>query len=85
MIDRNDEPKRLTPENIETARALYGDWFASYPDIKNPTDINRPEKFYFMSRLEWHEAWLMISTRKQGFDFSKAEFWQPQGEEVSHG
>ncbi len=85
MPTTNTEPKKLTDEESHPAFHLYREWFTDHPDIKNPTDINRPEKFYFMARLEWHEAWLMISTRKQGFDFTKAEFWQPQGEEASHG
>ena len=61
----------LTPEQEAEARALYEESWQRYPDIKNPTDINRIEKAYFLIEKGFEKIRLMQRARKQAYDFTR--------------
>ena len=61
----------LTPEEEAEARTLYEEFWSMHPDIKNPTDINRIEKAYFLILKGFQKIRLMQKARKQAYDFTK--------------
>ncbi len=69
------------------AKELYKIWFSRNPDIKNPSDINREEKFDFAVDIGWYGVELMqrarkANTKKNGFpfDWTKQKYWEGKNE-----
>ena len=72
VIDRSPPmAQTLTPDEVNEARALYAEFFARYPLLKNPTDINRAEKAFFLTMKGWEKIKLMQRARKAPYDFTK--------------
>ena len=44
---------------------LYALWFSRYPEIQNPTDINRKSKFDFAMEIGYENLKRMQTARKQ--------------------
>lgn len=61
----------LTPVQEAEAQALYEEFWALHPDIKNPSDINRVEKANFLILKGFEKIRLMQRARKQAYDFTK--------------
>jgi hypothetical protein len=61
----------LTDEQRAEAEQLYNEFWKLYPDIKNPTDINRPEKAAFLILKGFERIRLMQQARKQKYDFTR--------------
>ncbi|MCP4477433.1 MAG: hypothetical protein GY818_05015 [Planctomycetaceae bacterium] len=75
--------KLMTPEEQEEAKRLYGEWFALFPDVKNPSDINSELKFNYFIGLGWEALRLMQKARKCNvsrfgypFEWTKADYWK---------
>jgi|SaaInlV_100m_DNA_3_1039692.scaffolds.fasta_scaffold36761_1 adenine-specific DNA glycosylase len=75
----------LTATQAQSAKNLYEKWFKRHPDIKNPTDINREEKFNFAIELGWNSFRLMQQARKSNVDkfnypfpWTHADYWKKQ-------
>ena len=51
-------------ENMNEVR-LYALWFSRYPEIQNPTDINRKCKFDFAMEIGYENLKRMQTARKQ--------------------
>ncbi len=75
--------KLMTQKEQEEAKRLYGKWFAKYPDVKNPSDINTEGKFYEFIDLGWEALRLMQKARKGNvkrfgypFPWTKADYWK---------
>ncbi len=62
----------LTTTEANAARELYRQWFAKYPKIKNPTDMNCKEKYDFGAAIGWEDYALMQRARKS---HTKANDW----------
>ena len=63
----------LSPAEVEQARALYEEFFARHPLLKNPTDINKAEKAQFLIMHGWLAIRLMQRARKQKYEFTKSD------------
>lgn len=75
----------MTQEDIALAKILFKEWFSRHPNIHNPTDINKREKFNFMAEIGWKKFMLMQRARKTNirvygypFPWTKADYWQKQ-------
>ncbi len=68
-------PRRqtLSPEEEAEARALYEEFWARYPNIKNPTDINKIEKANFFILKGFEKIRLMQRARKQAYEFTRPD------------
>jgi hypothetical protein len=69
--ERAEMAKSLTPEQEAEARALFAEFFATHPSLRNPTDINHRDKAFFMFVKGWEKFRLMQRARKQGLDFTR--------------
>lgn len=72
------------------AKKLYKAWFEKHPDISNPTDLNREEKFIFAMNIGWRNYALMQRFRKantkiNGYPhpWTMAGFWQMESPKTS--
>ena len=61
----------LTTKEVKEAKSLYKEFWSIYPDIKNPSDINKPEKASFMIKKGFESISLMQKARKQSYKFTK--------------
>lgn len=61
----------LSEQEEAEARDLYEEFRTLYPGIKNPTDINMPEKAHFLILKGFEKIRLMQKARKQAYDFTK--------------
>lgn len=73
----------LSNEETKEAKALFKEWFRKHPDIKNPTDVNREEKYDWCMKLGWREFSLMQKARKSNIElhdyphpWTKSEYWK---------
>ena len=62
----------LTSNEVRQAEADYSQFFATYPDQKNPTDINTPQKWAFAQSIGMSRFSSMQACRKQSLAFTKA-------------
>lgn len=65
--------RTLSPEEETQARALYEEFWAKYPHIKNPTDINRGEKANFFILKGFEKIRLRQRARKQAHEFTRPD------------
>lgn len=63
----------LTPEEEAEARALYDEFWQTYPTQRNPSDINTPEKASFLIQKGFERIRLMQRARKQAYDFTRPD------------
>lgn len=71
IIGRNRHMKQtLTPSEEAEARALFNEFWRRYPNQRNPTDINTPEKATFLKSKGFDRIRLMQRARKQAYDFT---------------
>ena len=63
----------LTESDQAEAKALYEEFWAMHPDIRNPSDINRVEKANFLILKGFEQIRLMQRARKQAYDFTRPE------------
>jgi hypothetical protein len=61
----------LTNKEVEEAKKLYEEFWSIYPNIKNPSDINSPEKANFLIKKGFESIKLMQRARKQAYNFTK--------------
>ncbi len=61
----------LSPKEEKKAKSLYAEFWKIYPKIKNPSDINSPEKATFMITKGFESIQLMQKARKQAYSFTK--------------
>ena len=61
----------LTAAEEALARKLYQEFWQLYPQLKNPTDINTPEKASFLIMKGFENIRLMQRARKQAYDFTR--------------
>ena len=54
----------LNSEEEIIAKKLYKNFFNQYPNLKNPSDINCEEKYYFALGIGWQNLQLMQKARK---------------------
>ena len=57
----------------QKALELFREWFKLHPNIKNPTDINRVEKWEFFQQRGWDALYQMQRARKAGEVFVRRE------------
>ena len=76
------KPPPMSDSEQYKAKLLFQRWFSRYPDIPNPTDVNKQEKFNFVVEIGWPQFSLMQQTRKGNikeygypFPWTKAEYW----------
>jgi len=60
----------LSPKEEAAARALYDEFWQLYPGLKNPSDINTPEKATFLILKGFERIALMQRARKQKYAFT---------------
>ena len=60
----------LNEQETKQARQLYCRWFAKFPKMKNPTDINSRSKYDFAVQIGWEKMRLMMTARKANTDKS---------------
>lgn len=63
----------LSPQDEAEARRLYAKFWKLYPHLKNPSDINRPEKATFLIMEGFERIALMQRARKLGYDFTRPD------------
>jgi len=73
----------LAPNQETLARELYGEWFSIHPNIENPSDINKKEKYEFAVSIGWEKCRLMQLARKSNlkinnypYPWTKPEYWR---------
>lgn len=64
-------PQTLSCEEESEAKALYEEFWQRHPDIKNPSDINRIEKYNFLQEKGFEKIRLMQTARKQKYEFTR--------------
>jgi len=76
------DPHPMTPEEQDKAKTLYGEWFAKYPGVKNPSDINCQTKYDHFMKAGWENLQLMQRARKSNVKkygypspWTKPEYW----------
>ena len=52
------ETHPMTQVDQDKAKALFGEWFSQYPDIKNPSDINCQTKYDYFMKAGWENLQL---------------------------
>lgn len=69
--------------DVRKTKSLYARWFAKYPTIANPTDVNSRAKFNFAVEIGWDNLALMLRFRKSNvkrtnyqYPWTKAEYWE---------
>ncbi len=72
----------LSPNQEKIARELYGEWFSMWPNIENPSDINKKEKYEFAMSIGWEKCKLMQMARKNNlkihnypYPWTKPKYW----------
>lgn len=67
---------------MEIAKRDYGAFFKKYPTLRNPTDLNRCEKFHYATHIGWYRYTLMQRARKQHTEanewpnaWTQPEYW----------
>ncbi len=60
----------MTNEEILETKRLYIEFRRMYPGVKNPSDINTPEKAYFLILKGFEKIRMMQRARKAGYDFT---------------
>jgi hypothetical protein len=70
---QNAEQSMLTPDEEAEARKLYEEFWQKYPDQKNPSDINTPEKANFLIQKGFERVRLMQRARKQAYSFTRPD------------
>lgn len=72
----------LNEQETRQAQQLYCRWFAKFPKMKNPTDINSRTKYDFAMQIGWEKMRLMMTARKANTDkngypypWTKADYW----------
>ncbi len=80
------EAHPMSQADQDKAKALYGEWFSQYPDIKNPSDINCQTKYDYFMTAGWETLQLMQQARKGNvkqygypFEWTKSEYWELAG------
>jgi hypothetical protein len=63
----------LSPQEESEARALYEEFWRMYPDQKNPSDINTPEKAAFLIVKGFERISIMQRARKQAYGFTRPD------------
>ena len=63
----------LSPEEVQAAQVLYEEFWAKYPNQKNPSDINTPEKASFLILKGFERIHLMQRARKQAYPFTRPD------------
>jgi hypothetical protein len=71
--EKDDVAQSLTPEQEEEAKALYQEFWRLYPHLRNPTDINMPEKAHFLIIKGFERIRLMQQARKQKYLFTRPD------------
>lgn len=73
----------MSPEDAAMAKLLFKEWFERYPNIENPTDINKKEKHEYMAEIGWKQFQLMQRARKTNtkvygypFPWTKKDYWK---------
>lgn len=70
---QNAEQSMLTPDEEAEARKLYEEFWQKYPNQKNPSDINTPEKATFLILKGFEKIRLMQQARKQAYAFTRPD------------
>lgn len=72
----------MNPDEQRQAYVLYCRWFAKYPTVKNPTDVNSRVKYDFAVQVGWEKLSLMLRARKANtaangypYPWTKPEYW----------
>ena len=65
----------LFDEHEIDAEELYREWFARYPEIPNPSDVNRREKYDYMIEIGWEGCKAMHRARKASARFAKVDYF----------
>ncbi len=63
--------KTLSTSEESKAKKLYKEFWKINPNMKNPSDINKPEKADFLTKKGFENIRLMQKARKQGYKFTK--------------
>jgi len=76
------EKEKQHEKDVRQAKALFARWFAKYPTVPNPTDINSRAKFNFAVEIGYDNLSLMLRFRKSNvkrtgypYPWTQAEYW----------
>lgn len=76
------KPPPLSASDEARAKTLYRAWFKLYPNIANPIDINRQEKYEHLTSLGFYDAYLFVRARKGNlavhgypYTWTQPEYW----------
>lgn len=76
------KPPPLSQEDEARAKSLYQQWFKLYPEMANPIDINRQEKYDHLLSIGFDDAYLFVRARKGNlavhgypYTWTQPEYW----------